>query len=139
MAYDDALKNGWTDSGWSNTPDNANTKQAKRGTSSIAVQYSSGYDGFVLQAPAPVAAQYIKLSIYGGTGTDGKLIHVLINDNFNTAVTVTLAAGVWTTYNIPLSAYAVSGSAAPTTVTDIIFQEFSGNASLFYLDDVGVI
>ncbi len=136
LGYDDAFKNGWSDSGWSNTPNNSSTAVVKRGTSAIAVQYSGGFDGFVIQAGAPVTATSVKLSIYGGTGTDGKLIHLLINDNYNNYVTITLVAGAWTTYNIPLSAF---GTGATVTVTDLIFQEFSGNPSLFYLDDVGVI
>lgn len=139
VGFDDAFQNGWSDYGWSNTPNNSSTTVVKRGTNSIAVQYGGGYDGFVLQTGSSVPAKYVKFSIYGGTGTNSKLIRVLLNSNFNTYVTITLTAGAWTTYSIPVSAFATSNSAAPTAITDIIFQEFSGNASLFYLDDVGII
>jgi hypothetical protein len=139
LIYDDAFSNGWSDYGWSNTPDNSSNTQVKRGTNSIQVSYAGGFDGFVLQTSSAVAAQYIKLSVYGATGTNGKLIHVLVNDDFSKYVTLTLVEGAWTTYNIPVSAFAAAGGTAPTTITDIIFQEFSGNASVFYLDDVGII
>ncbi|WPU97611.1 IPT/TIG domain-containing protein [Mucilaginibacter sp. cycad4] len=137
--YEDGFKNGWSNYGWSNSPDNGNTSPVVRGTSSIKVQYAGGYDGYVFQAPGNIAAKSFKMSVYGGKGSDNKVIHIVLDYNFNNAVAIVLKEGAWTNFNIPLTAFVNTGATAPKTINSIIFQEFSGTATLFYLDDVGLI
>lgn len=138
-AFEDSFENGWGQYGWSNSPDGNNSSPVARGSKSIKVQYAGGYDAYVIQAPGNVALKSFKMSIYGGKGSDNKVIHILLDYNFNNAVAITLKEGVWTNFNIPMTAFVNTGGTAPKTVNSIIFQEFSGVASLFYLDDVGVI
>ena len=138
--YEDGFENGWGNYGWSNSPDNNNTSSVLRGTKSIKVQYAGGYDGYVFQAPGNVPLKAIKMSVYGGKGSDNKVIRVNIDYNFdNAVVAIVLKEGAWKNFIIPMTAFVKAGNAAPKTVNSIVFQEYSGNATLFYLDDVGVI
>ncbi len=138
--YEDGFENGWGNYGWSNSPDNNNTSVVLRGTKAIKVQYAGGYDGYVFQAPGNVPLKAIKMSLYGGKGSDNKVIRVNIDYNFdNAVVAVVLKEGAWKDFIIPMSAFVKSGNAVPKTVNSLVFQEYSGNATLFYLDDVGVI
>ncbi|OOQ59411.1 IPT/TIG domain-containing protein [Mucilaginibacter pedocola] len=140
LGFDDEFKNGWSDYGWSNSPDNNNTTNVLRGSKSIKVQYAGGYDGFVLQAPGDIpVVKSIKMSVYGGKGSDNKVIHVILDYNFSVAVSIVVKEGVWTSFNIPMSAFAPAGGSAPKNFTSIVFQEFSGNTTLWYLDDIGII
>ena len=140
-AFEDSFENGWYDYGWSNSP-SVDATVAKRGTSSIKVAYGGGYDAFVLgpgdgAAVGPYTA--LKFSIYGGKGTTGKLIRVSLNYNFNVSVQIVLTEGVWTDYIIPITNCADASNPVPSSLTAIVFQEFSGNASVFNIDDIGVV
>lgn len=137
--YEDSFENGWSQYGWSNSPVGDNPSPVVRGTSSIKVQYAGGYDGYVIQAPGNIAAKSFKMSVYGGKGSDNKVIHIVLDYNFNNAVAIVLKEGAWVNFNIPMTAFVNAGATAPKTINAIIFQEFSGNATLFYLDDVGLI
>jgi hypothetical protein len=138
--FEDSFENNWSDYGWSNSPDNNNTTAVLRGTKAIKVQYAGGYDGFVLQAPGNIpVVKSIKMAIYGGKGSDNKVIHVILDYNFNIAVPIVVKEGVWTNFNIPMAAFTPTGGTAPKNFTSLVFQEFSGNTTLFYLDDVGII
>lgn len=137
--YEDGFENGWSNYGWSNTPDNNNTAPVIRGNKSIKVQFGGGYDGYVFQAPGNSEAKSFKMSVYGGKGSDNKVIHVLLDYNFNNAVAIVLKEGAWTNFNIPMTAFVNAGGTAPKTINSVVFQEFSGVATLFYLDDVGIV
>ncbi len=139
--FEDQFESGWYDYGWSNSPTIDQTV-AKRGTSSIKVTYGGGYDAFVLGPGTnanvgPYTA--LKFSIYGGKGTTGKLIRVSLNYNFNVSVQIILTEGAWTDYIIPIANLVDSNNPLPSSISAIVFQEFSGNASVFNIDDIGLV
>jgi hypothetical protein len=140
-AFEDSFENSWSDYGWGNSPSISQTV-VKRGTSSIKVAYSGGYDGFVIQPgnnSGVTTNSAIKFSIYGGKGTDGKNIHLILNYNFKVAVQVTLSEGKWVDYLIPVVNFVDSKNPLPSSLNALVFQEYSGNSSVFYMDDVGLV
>jgi len=139
--YDDTFQNGWSDYGWGAgaKDDKTNTR---RGTTSRAYSYTGGYDAYVIQpgsGNSVGANTALKFSIFGGKGTTGKNIHLVLNYNFNTAVQVTLTEGKWTDYQIPIANWVDAGNPLPSSISALVFQEFSGNSSTFSIDEVGII
>jgi len=141
--FEDAAENGWSiQGGWDGTPFTIDTKTVRRGTASINYTFSGGYNGFVINAGngnSVDANTALKFSIFGGTGTNGKNIRLNLNYNFNVTVQLTLSEGKWVDYLIPLKNFVDSADPLPSSVNNLVFQEFSGNASQFNLDDVGLV
>jgi hypothetical protein len=138
--YEDSFENGWSDYGWGAAP-STDVTNIKRGTSSRTYSYTGGYDGYVIQPGSGNnvdANTAIKFSIFGGKGTNGKNIHLCLNYNFNVSVQLTLVEGKWTDYQIPVANWVDANNPLPSSISALVFQEFSGNASTFSLDDVGI-
>jgi hypothetical protein len=138
--YEDAYENGWSDYGWGGSPKTDNTN-IRRGTNSRTYSYTGGYDGYVIQPGSGNnvdANTAVKFSIFGGKGTTGKNIHLVLNYNFNTAVQITLTEGKWTDYQIPIANWVDANNPLPSSISAFVFQEYSGNASTFSIDDVGL-
>lgn len=139
LIFDDALAPGfdlW--GGWGGTQNVNNTTTVKRGTKSVRIDYVGGY-GSPLQLGYSGAelkfSDYtaVKISIYGGAGTEGKLVKLQFNGA--DGKDLILHEGVWTDYTVPISEITKAG-----TLTEIRLQEFSGNApSVIYVDDFGFI
>lgn len=139
--YEDSYENGWSDYGWGGGPKDDKTN-IRRGTTSRTYSYTGGYDGYVIQPGSGNnvdANTALKFSIFGGKGTTGKNIHLCLNYNFNTSVQITLTEGKWTDYQIPIANWVDAGNPLPSSISALVFQEFSGNASTFSLDDVGIV
>ena len=141
--FEDAAENGWQiQGGWDGSPYTIDTKTVRRGTSSISYTYPGGYVGFIINAGSGNsvdAKTALKFSIYGGPGTNGKNIRLDLNYNFNTSVQITLSEGKWVDYIIPLENFVDSADPLPSSVSNLVFQEYSGNASQFNMDDVGLV
>ncbi len=138
--YEDSFENGWGDYGWGGGAKTDNTN-IRRGTTSRTYSYTGGYDGYVIQpgsGNSVDANTTLKFSIFGGKGTDGKHIHLILNYNFNVSVELTLAEGKWTDYQIPIVNWVDAKNPLPSSISALVFQEFSGNASTFSIDDVGL-
>ncbi|MFD2935009.1 IPT/TIG domain-containing protein [Spirosoma flavum] len=136
--FDDALATGWYSGGWNGTPTVPSKGVIKRGAGSLQYDYTGGFGGFQLgndASPVPLTgATGIKLSLYGGSGTEGKIVKLVVNGNYDGGVQLVLHAGVWTDYAVPLSSLGATG-----TLSQIVFQEFSGNApETIYVDDLGL-
>jgi hypothetical protein len=139
--FEDSYENGWSDYGWGAGAKDDNTN-IRRGTKSRTYSYTGGYDGYVIQPGSGNnvdANTALKFSIFGGKGTTGKNIHLCLNYNFNTSVQITLTEGKWTDYQIPIANWVDAGNPLPSSISALVFQEFSGNASTFSLDDVGIV
>lgn len=139
VAYDDALAPGWWEGSWSSAVDLKNTVIVKRGTYAIQEQYTGGYGGFQIgNGGATIdldGFSAVKISIFGGPGTDGKLVKLVLNGDYDHGVTLTLKENAWSDFTVPLSQLN-----SPATLQSIVVQEFSGNApSIIYLDDIGLI
>lgn len=136
--FEDALIPGWTAAGYNGKPTVPSTGQVKRGTASMQYDYTGGFGGFqnFLGGTPIVLADYtgIKLALYGGTGTDGKIIKMVLNGNYDKGKQLVLKSGVWQTFSISLSELGATG-----TLTEVTFQEFSGNVpETIYIDDLGL-
>ena len=127
----------WIGGGWGGSADYNNTTIVKRGTKSIKVTYAGGW-GSPLQtgigsfSTAPYTA--IKISIYGGPGTNNNKVKLILSQAGSSGVEIVLTEGVWTDYTIPLSALG-----NPTNIDQIWLQEFSGAGGVIYVDDFGLI
>jgi hypothetical protein len=139
--YEDSFENGWSDYGWGAGAKDDKTN-IKRGTIARTYSYTGGYDAYVIQPGSGNnvdANTALKFSIFGGKGTTGKNIHLCLNYNFNTAVQITLTEGKWTDFQIPIANWVDAGNPLPSSINALVFQEFSGNASTFSIDDVGIV
>ena len=142
LVYDDAFTAGWGSYfGYNSTRDVASAEQPKRGTVAIKTTFSDaygafqvGYNGATIDVKA-AGLTAIKFSVYGGAGTTGKSVQVVINGAYGSAVVVALKAGSYTDYTIPLSSLG-----NPATITELVIQSAGGNVpSTIYLDDIGFI
>ncbi|MBB6498387.1 IPT/TIG domain-containing protein [Pedobacter cryoconitis] len=152
LVYDDALANGWWVGGWNggDKPDFSNTTPVKRGSHSIAVTYSGGFAGFQIGNGGGTISladkSAIKLSIYGGAGSDGHVVRIMVMGadkdgkqatGDNDGVVVTLKKGEWTDFTIPLTSFGTR----PVVLEQLRIQELSGISSpeTIYIDDIGFI
>jgi hypothetical protein len=146
--YDDALAGGWGGqgsggyAGYNSTRDYANTAQPKRGTNAIAVTFSDAYGALQLGYGGAAAINVktlgltsIKFSIYGGAGIKtGDKLQVVVNGKYG-GYTVTLTAGAYVDFTIPLSALG-----NPDAITELVLQnQGSAAPSTIYVDDIGFI
>jgi hypothetical protein len=144
IVYDDALAAGWWHGGWGGGDQLIlnNTTNVETGTYSILVPYSGGYGGFQVGnggatiTVSDLGLTAIKLSIYlPASGSPTQKVVIGINDQEGTnGVQVVLIPGQWVHVSIPLSQLG-----NPTTINDVIVQEFSGNVVTIYLDNIGFI
>lgn len=114
----------------------------KRGTTSMKIAFGGGYDniGYKVNTPVTVSPNAaIKFSLYGGKGTNGKKVHVLLNNNYNASSEIVFVEGQWTDYIIPIAFLVDSKSPLVTFINQITFQEYSGNNTIFNIDDVGIV
>ena len=142
LIYDDVFASGWGSYfGYNSTRDYANTAHPKRGTYAIATTFTDaygalqiGYNGATIDVKK-LGLTALKLSIYGGAGTDGKSVQVVINGVYGSAFKIALTAGSYTDFTIPLSSLG-----NPATITEFVIQSAGGNVpSTIYVDDIGFI
>jgi hypothetical protein len=139
--YADELAADWQKwGGWGVTSqDWANTEMPKVGSKAIKIVYAGTWGA--IQAHPTNGAVFraytsIKLSIYGGSGSNGKKLQLYVKDTGGTEKTkvpLTLAEGVWTTYTITLSQLG-----NPTSVAELVIQDM-GAACTVYVDEMGFL
>jgi len=141
LVYDDAFTAGWGSYfGYNSTRDIANTEHPKRGTVAIKTSFTDaygafqvGYNGATLDVKK-AGLTAIKFSVYGGNGTDGKSVQVVINGSYGSAFAVPISPGKYTDYTVPLSSVG-----NPATISELVIQIVNGNGSTVYIDDIGFI
>ncbi len=142
VVYDDAFASGWGSYfGYNSTRDYASTAHPKRGLYAIATTFTDaygafqvGYNGATIDVKK-LGLTSLKLSIYGGAGTDGKSVQVVINGVYASAFKIALSANSYTDYTIPLSSLG-----NPGTITELVIQSAGGGVpSTIYIDDIGFI
>ncbi len=145
LIYDEALQNGWGNyDGYGSTRNFKSTDHPKRGTYAIATTVDNGYGalqigygGATLNAKT-AGFTALKFSIYGGAGIkDGDRVRVVINGGYGdgVSVVVTMKAGVYTDYTIPLSQLG-----DPSTINEFVLQtQGTAAPATFYVDDLGFI
>jgi hypothetical protein len=140
LLYDDAWASGMSSyGGWGGTGDIANTAVAVRGTKSIVFNYT-GYDCPLQMAytgPTINLSSYtaLKLSIYGGPGSNGKTVKIELDGDATTWALLTLSEGKWTDYVIPFG----NITKTQTTFTKLWIVESSGAKESIYIDEIGLL
>lgn len=139
--YTDAVTSNWTSTGWigggwGGTKNYDNTSPVREGTKSIKVDYVGGWGSpFQLGGATIDVSPYtaLKISIYGGTGSNGKKVNIGIN-GADTPNTITVVEGEWTDYSFPVSSLNSGG-----TLKEIIVKEYNGSGGFtIYLDAIGL-
>jgi hypothetical protein len=134
--YDDVLAPGGGDWGWSGVvSDMANTEQVYSGDKSWKFETASsgGLSAGGITAINASGATSFSFALYGGSGTAGQKVAVILNDNWTDYNAVDIVEGQWTAFTIPLTSY-------PTTdVSQIVRFAFKveSTASVIYVDRVG--
>lgn len=138
VIYDDVVQGGfgmW--GGWGGVADYANTTQVESGSSSIQIHYQGQWGSPMQLGGANIdLTQYttFKISIYGGPGTNGRLVNIGFNGADGKSIALT--EGKWTDYVIPISEISSS-----TTLTQLTLKEYSGVANvdeIIYVDNIGL-
>jgi hypothetical protein len=74
----------------------------------------------------------LKVSIYGGTGSNGKSVNIGFNEV--DGKTVTIVEGQWTDFTIPLSQIS-----AISTLTHLYMKKYSATGAFtIYVDNLGI-
>jgi hypothetical protein len=139
IIYDDAVTsawNGWIGGGWGGTKDLNNTSPVRSGSKSVKIDYTSGGWGVPLQLGGANISlggyTSLKVSIYGGTGSNGKSVNVGFNEA--DGKTVTLIEGQWTDFTIPLSQIS-----SASTLTHLYIKNYSSTGAFtIYVDNLGL-
>ncbi|GAB4420751.1 MAG: hypothetical protein OHK0039_34740 [Bacteroidia bacterium] len=137
LLYGDAFPSGFWEGHWGGTAD-VNSTEVYRGTQSMKYAYSDAWGGFQIGADSPLSlAGYtaIKISIYGGAGSAGKNVAIVVSDNWGASFIAPVAEGVWSDFTIPLSSV---GSPAALSTFIIQAQDFAPGTTIF-IDDMGFI
>ncbi|HEY1114767.1 MAG TPA: hypothetical protein VGE66_14455, partial [Chitinophagaceae bacterium] len=136
--YNDAVTsnwNGWVGDGWGGTRDFNNSSPVREGAKSIKVNYVGGWGSPLQLGGADVAIAprtTLKLSVYGGPGSNGKRLNVGINGA--EAYMLTVTEGKWTDYEIILSSVTTA-----TKISEIILKNFQNEGGYsIYVDAIGL-
>jgi len=135
VLFDEGLHAQMQNWGWGGNDDFGSSVVAKTGTKSYSRTYTEGWSGVQLHHGTLNLSVYsaVKFSVYGGPGTTGKILNM--NINWGASTPVTLTAGQWTDYTIPLSTLG-----SPGVLDNLIFQE-KGDAGVtppftVYIDNI---
>jgi hypothetical protein len=139
IIYDDvttAAWNGWTGNGWGGTKDVNNTSPVRSGSKSVKIDYTSGGYGVPWQLGGANISlggyTSLKVSIYGGAGSNGKSVNIGFNEQ--DGKTVTLVEGQWTDFTIPLSQISTT-----STLTHLYIKNYSATGAFtIYVDNLGL-
>lgn len=133
--YTDGLQNGFQDWSWA-TRDFNSTANVRQGSKAIKVTYGAGgYEGITFHndnGPATGAYTKLEFSVFGGPGTNGKKMNLVINGDWGKQYPLTLTEGEWKTFTFNLS-----DIGNPNPLKEVILQSagWSGEA---YVDHVGL-
>jgi len=138
VIYDDAVTaawNGWIGGGWGGTKDLNNTSPVESGSKSCRISYVGDWGVPLQLGGANISlAGYtsLKVSIYGGTGSGGQNVNVGFNEA--DGKTITIVAGQWTNFTIPLSQIS-----SASTLSFLYFKKYSTNGDFtIYIDNLGI-
>lgn len=137
LMYDETIANGGGDWSWEATvSDKASTEQFYSGNVSwkFETNNSGGVSAGGLNPIDASSMGVFSFALYGGSGTDGAQVAVILNDKWDSYNTVTLQEGKWTEYQIPLENFPTVDL---TAITRFIFKVEGMASSTMYVDRVG--
>ncbi len=138
QVFTDNYDNGWYSSSWG--PTAISTTVAKTGTSSFAATYDKGdwsADGFGTGGTGLPTASYNYLSFWIKGGIETYTLYLTADTrggfgNSDTSTPITVPAGVWTYFKMPLSTLNLQGSKQ----FGFFIQGPNDQNETFYFDDV---
>ncbi|HWK56727.1 MAG TPA: hypothetical protein VNQ80_05305 [Parapedobacter sp.] len=133
--YVDAIAPGWSDWSWpAKSVDFNNQDNVRNGEAAIKKTYDGSYGGLRLHSDGTTIGSYafVTFSVFGTTGTDGKKINVIANEQWGAPHVVTIIEGEWVTFDIAKSDLGISG-----TLNDLILQD-TGWSGVIYIDHIGL-
>lgn len=137
VLYDEGIGHGGGDWGWEAVEsDPASSEQFYSGNVSwkFTTENSGGLSAGGME-PVDASGQAVySFSLYGGPGTDGAEVAVVLNNDWGNMVKVNIAEGKWTSYDIPLAEF---GTVDMTAITWFTFKVETMTASTIYADRVG--
>lgn len=137
VLYDETMAPGGGDWSWNKVvSDPASTEQFYSGDVSWKFETNDG-GGLSVGGITAVDASgmgVFAFSLYGGPGTEGAEVAVVLNDDWNNMTKVTLAEGKWTSYKIPFAEF---GTIDFTKIVRFAFKVEGMAASTIYADRVG--
>jgi hypothetical protein len=144
VIYADAFTPDFENWSWDSQYDYKSTVAVKSGQYSYKQTYTGSWGGvqfngkdFPLVVGSEKVYTALKISVYGGPGTTGKQLGVLIK-NGNKEKRITLTEGVWTDFTISLSELG-----NPTKIDFLVLQDIANTGTvapyLLYIDDLGLI
>ncbi|MEW5872338.1 MAG: glycoside hydrolase family 44 protein [Chloroflexota bacterium] len=136
LVYADALSGGWESWSWDTTIDYSAAAHVHSGAYALAATFTAGWSGLSLHAPASIdASGYLSIDFwaYGGAGGTHIDFYTQFADNSeSTHKTLTLPAGAWTHFTIPLGELG-----SPAEISRLTWWNRTPNPqAVFYLDDV---
>jgi len=132
--YDDSYQDNWQNWSWGGASAES-TEQSLTGSKSVKKTYDGSWDGMQFGNGSVPLAGYDKISmaIYGGAGSDGKKINVVVNEAWGSPKEITIIEGTWTTFEVAWSE--VGSPTAPLYRIGLQAQGWSGD---IYIDKVGL-
>ncbi|HEY3387527.1 MAG TPA: hypothetical protein VGK46_13515 [Saprospiraceae bacterium] len=138
--YDEAAQNGFGEwGGWESTTTWGSTERARVGTKSIKVDFNvccwKGGAQMGNGNLSTAGTAYFAFSVYGGPGTGGKSLQILVKRPGGEATKqVTVVEGAWADFAIPLSELG-----NPSAITELFFQNTDGfSTGVVYIDQMGL-
>lgn len=135
LLFGDAAASGWWSGPWGGSTA-ASTEQVRRGTHSLKFTATGGWGGAKYGKNGEeldmTGHTGFKVSLYGGPGTNDKKVKVILNNVSGKGYEVRLKEGEWQDFQILFT-----NLGNPTSINTVTLQEFSGNKSDFYIDDMG--
>jgi len=138
IIYDDAVTpawNGWIGGGWGGTKDLNNTSPVESGSKSCRISYVGDWGVPLQLGGANISLggyTSLKVSIYGGTGSNGQNVNVGFNEA--DGKTITIIEGQWTDFTIPLSQIS-----SASTLSFLYLKKYSTNGDFtIYIDNLGI-
>ena len=134
VLYDDARGAGWDNWGWGGPTVWNSTERVRQGEFAAKKTYDGSYDAIRWHNNTAVSTSgfsELTFSVYGGPGTNGKNMQLVINEVWGSPYRFPIVEGEWTTYSIPLSEWG-----SPATIGDVLFQS-AGWAGVVHYDHVG--
>lgn len=134
LMYNDAFQNYWQDWGWNRTADYENTENVREGEKSMKFTYTAEWSGIKFANSSVATESYteVAFSIYGGAGTDGKVITVTANGNGAAAKEISIKEGQW--MDVILK---VADIGNPDKLTELILGNADWTGTI-YVDQLGL-
>ena len=136
--YDDAFFFNGQNWSWGGDTDFASGDQFYSGSLSAKITYTGTDGGLQIGNLSGVDASNLDafaFSLFGGPGTSGKQVAIILSNTWGNYNTVTIEEGKWTQFKIDLSSYP---DVNLTDVNNIIFKmEGTAGGEVMYVDRVG--